>query len=89
MHLAQQGLIPCAILNPAHMLAKHIGVEGMHTEQLKKVKKKQWAREIVDWVGHDFKNARVAAKRPAGYGGWGRKSATSKTVVSSIITHPR
>jgi hypothetical protein len=65
------------------MLAKHIGVEGMHTEQLKKVKKKQWAREIVDWVGHDFKNARVAVKVPAGYGGWGRKYTTVYAVEPS------
>ena len=69
--LANEQAIPYKILAPARMLVKHIGVEGMHTAQLKKIKKKQDTVELIPWVGYTYKNKHVPKKKAPGYGGWG------------------
>ena len=69
--LANEEILPHMILGPAHMLVKHIGVEGMHTEQLKKIKKKQGDVQLQHWVGYTYVEKRVPKKRAPGYGGWG------------------
>ena len=69
--LANEEKLPHVILGPARMLVKHIGAEGMHTEQLKKIKKKQGNVELIPWVGRNFVNKRVPKKKAPGYGGWG------------------
>lgn len=68
--MAREGKIPYTVLGPARMLAKHIGVDGMHTEQLKKIKRKQHDIRLVPWVGKTFQRRKVAVRKAPGFGGW-------------------
>ena len=70
VRLAFLDKLPHVVLGPARMLVKHIGLEGMHTDQIKKGKKKQHDIELQPWVGRRFANRKVAKKKAPGYGGW-------------------
>jgi hypothetical protein len=68
--VASEGKIPHTVLAPARMLAKHIGVAGMHTEQLAKIKRKQTDLTLVPWVGKSFRKRKVVVRKAPGFGGW-------------------